>query len=93
MVYDISNYGTHDIRSLKEVRTFKKLSSFFARQEDSQSSPGSNYQSSCCLVDRREIPQELPQAPQKARSQEEICLTIQAYTLIMSLVGGVYGKR
>ena len=93
MVYDISNYGTFHIRSLKEIRTFKKLSPFFIRQEDSQSSPGSNYQPSCCLVDRREISQELPQAPQKARSQEEICLTIPAYTLIMSLVGGVYGKR
>ncbi len=93
MMYDKNNYGTYHIRSFQKIWTFKKLSPLLARQKDSQSSPGSNYQSSGNLVNRREFHQELPQAPQKARSKEEIILTIQAYTLIISLVGGVYGKR
>ena len=94
-MYDIINYGTHDIRSLKEIRLFAGLSAPFIRQESSQGSPNSNYQTSCCLVDRREIPQELPQAsPKKTRPQEAInYLTIVKRIRIISLVGGVYGKR
>ena len=95
MMYDIDNYGNHDIRRFSEIRIFPRISSLFIRQKDPQGSPHSDYQTEVRLVNQRALHQEIPQASPKARSSQEAInvLTIYTYTYIISLVGGIYGKR
>ena len=87
----IGTYGANYLRSVSEIRPFPRISPPFVRQEDSQGSPGSNYQASRCVVDQRAIAQEIPQtSPNKTRSQRAINrLTINKRIRIITIVSGI----
>lgn len=81
----INNHGAHYLRSKQEIWSLSELSPYFIRQEDLQGSPGPDFRAVLCLVDRRNLPKEVPQAPQETRAPLEVIIYLTYYNVYVTI--------
>jgi hypothetical protein len=95
MMYYISNYGTHNIRSIQEAWLYNKAYTASAYREDDKGPLGTNIIKECRLAGGRVFFESLPEEKNKTWPQKNILIYFPNTDIISleHIQRSIYGKR